>query len=149
MIKKKITKIAEKSNKRLKLVRSTTKKPAQKLISNPNPPLNFEELFEKMNTFLEKNKEKFILVAWSEEHNYFVLVHKKMPTTKRINENSVFQPVTFEEDKQFPIAFILWVTFSKQEPEFLQNMKKFSTTVIKCLPMDDFDEKINRFVVKA
>jgi hypothetical protein len=138
----------EKKKKKIVIKETTSlrspKKPTKEII----PSINFEELFVNINTIIEKNKDKFILVAFSEIHNYFVIAHKKQLTVKRINENSVFQPVTFEETKEFPIPFILWVTYVKEEPEFIQQMKKFNTTVMKCLPMDNFMDKIKRYVMK-
>lgn len=112
------------------------------------PPINFDELYEKIKTLLNKDKENFILVAYSEIHNYFVIVHKKKLTTKTINENSVFQPHTIEKTQDFPIPFIIWVSYTKDEPDFIKDMKKFNCIIIKCLPMDDFKEKIMRYVLK-
>jgi hypothetical protein len=124
-----------------KIKRKTKKKKIE-----PIPTINFDELYEKINNLI--NKDKFFLLAYSEEKNYFVILHKKKLTVKKVNENSVFQPVTFEEEKTFPIPFIIWVSFTKEEPQFIQDMKKFCTTIIKCLPMDDFADKIKRYVLK-
>ena len=133
-----------KVKKNLKEIGKAVKKTKKVVV----PPINFDELYEKVNKLLDKDKENFILVAFSEDHNYFVIVHKKTLTTKKVNENSVFQPVTFEESKDFPIPFIIWVSYTKEEPEFIKDMKKFNTIVLKCLPMDDFKDKIKRYVLK-
>lgn len=134
--------------------KKVTKKPQLKIVkkSKPKkevvPKIYFDELYEKINTLIDKNKDKFILLDYSEIYNYFIIVYKKQLTVKRVNENSVFQPVTFEETKDFPIPFILWVTYTKEEPEFISNMKKFNTVLIKCLPMDNFADKIKRTLLK-
>lgn len=130
----------------MKMKPPKTKAPRKKDLSVPK--INFDELYDKVKSLLNKDKENFILVAYSEENNYFVIVHQKILTTKTINENSVFQPLTLETTKVFPIPFIIWVSYTKEEPEFIKQMKKFNTIVIKCLPMDDFKEKIQRYVLK-
>ena len=144
-----------KVKKNLKGISKVVKKTRKSLVPRSRsaktpvvPQINFDELYEKVKKLLDKDKENFILVAYSEDHNYFVIVHKKTLTTKKVNENSVFQPVTFEESKDFPIPFIIWVSYTKEEPEFIKDMKNFNTIVLKCLPMDDFKDKIKRYVLK-
>jgi len=108
------------------------------------PAINFDELYDKMQDFLEKNKDHYIMIAYSDTDNYFILIQKEKLTTKHINNNNPFQPYEHEQTKDHATCLVVWVSYTRIEPDFVKEIKKFNARVLKLLPMDDFNEKIKK-----
>ena len=120
------------------------KKPILKKASEKKslPPIDFDENYNVVKKFVKSNEDKYLLLASNKSDNYFIMIHKKELTTKEVNDNNPFQPYEKIETKNHAIAFVVWISYTREEPEFIKEMKKFNANILRLTPLDDFEERI-------
>jgi hypothetical protein len=140
--------ILDQINKRIfkmtKKLPEKTKKAVKKkpLLKKTLPPIEFEAIYEKIKNFVKSHEKKYLLIASNKSENYFVMVHKKELTVKEVNNNNPFQPYEKIETKDFPLTFVIWFSYTREEPDFIGEMKKFNAKVLRLTPIDDFTSRI-------